>query len=370
MVIESREKSGRQEEKLSNRSFDADALFFSTSSSFSSSSLSFSLVLLSCRRLSMSLYWLVSAVVAFKTGYFRILFNREALSLSSLPSVKLVFSSLLLTLAPQPFYFRAVSDRAAATRPGRRDWGAIATFTVVNSLLETAVFKWMVDLGAAAAAAATTTPPPPPTTMTTTTSRLSSFFFLLFSSSSPPLPPPSPSLRASSLASFLLLSAYCGLVHALFWDKCAFPPHRPPLVEAAKAKAKAEATATATAKAEATATAKEKAEAKAAATAKAPTSGSARSTRATRAAAEEGEEEELRRAKAIGQRSAMNTALLLFFPMTAAWHRLLLLASSGGDSGSSAAAAAAAALAAVVALHAVADFSAAFSLRLRGPLSG
>jgi len=288
----------------------------------------------------MSLYWLVCAVVALKAGYFRILFNRDALSpSSSFPPARLVFLSLLLTLAPQPFYWRAVSERAAATRPGRRDWGAIATFSVVNPLLETAVFKWMVDLGAAAAGAAAVS--------TTTTSRLSSSFFGLFPSSSPPpLPPPSP---FSSLASFLLLSAYCGLVHALFWDKCAFPPHRPPpplLVEAEKAK---RATAAAAA---------------AAATAAKSGAGSTRRGATTRE-----EEEELRRAEAIvrQQRSAMNAALLLFFPMTAAWHRLLLLASSGSGSGDTSRSSPAA-LAAVVALHAVADLSATFSLRLRGPL--
>lgn len=74
------------------------------------------------------------------------------------------------------------------------------------------------------------------------------------------------------------------------------------------------------------------------------------------------EEEELKRGKAIKQRTAMNRALLLFFPMTAAWHQLLLMSSSSNDSAPSAGA-----LAVVVALHAVADFAAAFSLRLKGP---
>jgi len=252
----------------------------------------------------MSLYWLFAATVALKTGYFRILLNGKALrTSSSFPSTKLLFSSLLATLLPQPYYFCAVSERAAATRPGRRSWGAIIIFTVANSLLETAVFKLVVDLGLSSVRFFTPSPPLP---------------------SSPPPPSPSSSsssslLSSSSLASFLLLSAYCGLVHALFWDKCAFPPHRPPL--AAKAMGTSERT---------------------------------RSTRRTRAATEE--------ARAIRQRSAMNRALLLFFPMTAAWHRLLLLSSSG-DSRSSAA------LASVVALHAVADFSAACSLRLKGPWS-
>ena len=246
----------------------------------------------------MSLYWLFAATVALKTGYFRILLNGKALrTSSSFPSTKLLFSSLLATLLPQPYYFCAVSERAAATRPGRRSWGAITIFTVANSLLETAVFKLVVDLGLSSVRFFTPSPPLP---------------------SSPPPPSPSSSsssslLSSSSLASFLLLSAYCGLVHALFWDKCAFPPHRPPLA------------ATATGTSERT-----------------------RSTRRTRAATEE--------ARAIRQRSAMNRALLLFFPMTAAWHRLLLLSSSSSDP---------AALAAVVLLHAVADFAAAFSLRLR-----
>ena len=81
------------------------------------------------------------------------------------------------------------------------------------------------------------------------------------------------------------------------------------------------------------------------------------------------EEELKKREKAIKQRFAMNGALALFFPMTAAWHRLLLMSSSSSSSlnDSRSSAAAAAALAVVVALHAFADFAAAFSLKLQGP---
>ena len=148
----------------------------------------------------MSLYWLACAAIALRTGYFGILINKEALSSlrSSFPSFKLVSFSLLATLAPQPLYFLAVSERAAEARPGGRDWGAIATFALVNSVLETAVFKLMVDLGAAAAAAAARL-------------SLSPLFFSL--SASPPPPPPSPSFPSSlqaSVSSFLLLSAYAG----------------------------------------------------------------------------------------------------------------------------------------------------------------
>ena len=262
----------------------------------------------------MSLYWLFCSAVALRTDYLRVLLSwRWNSSLPSLSKLALLFS-LLATLAPQPFYFRAVAERAAAARPGGRDWAAICFFAFVNSLLETAVFKAVVELGASpfrsppsslssSSSSSSLTPPP-------SSSFLLSFFF----SSSPPPPPPPPSLRAC-LASFLLLSAYCGVAHALFWDKFAFPPHRPPLLVPEAKEAEEE---------------------------------------------EEEEEEELRRKRAKEeikrQRSAMNAALALFFPMSAAWHRLLLLSSSSSSD-----------LAVVVALHAVADFSAAFCLRLQGP---
>ena len=129
----------------------------------------------------MSLYWLFAATVALKTGYFRILLNGKALrTSSSFPSTKLLFSSLLATLLPQPYYFCAVSERAAATRPGRRSWGAITIFTVANSLLETAVFKLVVDLGLSSVRFFTPSPPLP---------------------SSPPPPSPSSSSSSSLLSS-------------------------------------------------------------------------------------------------------------------------------------------------------------------------
>ena len=104
------------------------------------------------------------------------------------------------TLAPQPFYFFATARASARLRalslPG------VALFAVVNGILETAIFDAVAVGGGALAAGAVGN---------------------------------SASAAARAAGGFTALSAYCGAIHALFWERV-FPPHLPaPGTRAAKA---------------------------------------------------------------------------------------------------------------------------------------
>lgn len=131
----------------------------------------------------MALYWAACAVVASTTGYW------GALAASAPAPARARLAALAATLAAQAPYWGAVAGPSAATR--RLDVVAIGVFAGVNALLETAAFAAAARAGAAAA------------------SRLG----------------PSPTLAA--IASFTSLSAYCGAIHAGFWERV-FPPHLPP----------------------------------------------------------------------------------------------------------------------------------------------
>ena len=92
--------------------------------------------------------------------------------------------------APQFAYARACGARCAAARPAR-SWGAVATFAAVNGVLETFAFRAVLDAGAAVAAAAGGTP------------------------------------AVAAAAGLTAFFAYCGFIHAAFWEPLVFPPHVP-----------------------------------------------------------------------------------------------------------------------------------------------
>ena len=132
----------------------------------------------------MTAYWSVCAVLGSVTGFFAALARPPVHP----PPTPLLVAAVVATLAPQPFYWAAVAPASKAA--GRRlSVPAIAAFAAVNALLETAAFDAAARAGVAVAAAV-----------------------------APAVP--------RALAAFTSLSAYCGLIHALFWESV-FPLHLP-----------------------------------------------------------------------------------------------------------------------------------------------
>ena len=140
----------------------------------------------------MALYWAACALVAWRAGYWAELASPPP-ARASPPWATLL--GVLAAAVPQPFYFRAVGRASATARPAR-SWPGIALFACANGLLESFAFRAVRDAGAAAARV---------------------------------LAPPgrAPGGTTSFLAGLAALSLYCGLIHALFWERV-FPPHLPP----------------------------------------------------------------------------------------------------------------------------------------------
>lgn len=130
----------------------------------------------------MALYWAACAVTATAMGYW------GALAASAPAPGRTRAVGLAATLAAQAPYWAAVAAPSAAAR--RLDVAAILTFAGVNAVLETAAFSAAARGGGAAAACLGLSP------------------------------------TLCSLASFISLSAYCGVIHAGFWERV-FPPHLP-----------------------------------------------------------------------------------------------------------------------------------------------
>lgn len=135
-------------------------------------------------RLLIALYWALCTAVATHTGFFATVARPP----SPPPPRHLVSAATVATLAPQPLYFAAVSTRGRRLSPP-----TVAAFAAANGLLETAVFDAVARVGAAAVDAACVGGAP---------------------------------AAARAGAAFAALAAYCGAIHALFWER-AFPPHLP-----------------------------------------------------------------------------------------------------------------------------------------------
>ena len=132
----------------------------------------------------MALYWLACALLGWGGGYWAELAAPPAASRSPPWATGL---GLLAAAAPQPFYFGAVGRASAAARPAPRAWPAIAGFALANGLLESFAFRAVRDAGATVVGGR------------------------------------GPAGAAAGLAA---LAAYCGAIHALFWERV-FPPHLP-----------------------------------------------------------------------------------------------------------------------------------------------
>jgi len=142
----------------------------------------------------MAAYWAACAALAYHLGYWAEL----AAPVSPPPSPPwAVALGLLSAAAPQPFYFAAVGPAAAAARPVR-SWAAVTLFALTNGLLESFAFRAVRDAGAAAAGRLVGAGAIPPAAAATT----------------------------RALGGLAALVAYCGAVHALFWERV-FPPHLP-----------------------------------------------------------------------------------------------------------------------------------------------
>lgn len=141
-------------------------------------------------RHSIAAYWCVCAAVGLASGFFKGLAHPNPTHAP--PPRWLLAAAAVATLAPQPFYFAATARASAEKR--KLSLIGITLFAIVNGILETAAFDAAARAGAALTTAAAVDAAHHP--------------------------------AARAVAAFTTLSAYCGFIHALFWEHV-FPPHLP-----------------------------------------------------------------------------------------------------------------------------------------------